>query len=301
MVLFLRLFKKSLLKFYSRHLLRFIDEIKLNQGLILEKLNQISNVPFPKSSFSVFSQWGEDGIIQYLINNIDISEKSFIEFGVEDFVESNCRFLMMKDNWDGYVIDGSSFNIKNLQQSYFFWRYNLTAVCAFITKDNINHLLSASSFPSKVGLLSIDIDGNDYYVLDEIITKPSILICEFNSIFGPDRKISVPYNSNFDRTVAHYSNLFWGASLSAINYAAEKKGLVLVGVNDAFNNAFFVHRRLLNDKIVQKSVSEVFGFSKYRESRSIDGKLTSISGKERAKLIDGLSVFNVESKEHEYF
>jgi hypothetical protein len=301
MVFFLGLFKKSLLKFYSRHLLRFIDEIKLNQGLILEKLNQISNVTFPKSSFSVFSQWGEDGIIQYLINNIDISEKSFIEFGVEDFIESNCRFLMMKDNWDGYVIDGSSFNIQILQQSYFFWRYNLTAVCAFITKDNINHLLSASSFPNEVGLLSIDIDGNDYYVLDEIITKPSILICEFNSIFGPDRKISVPYNSNFDRTVAHYSNLFWGASLSAINYAAEKKGLVLVGVNDAFNNAFFVRRELLNDKVVQKSVSEVFGFSKYRESRSIDGKLTSVSGKERVKLIDGLSVFNVESKELENF
>jgi hypothetical protein len=301
MVLFLRFFRKSLLKFYSRHLLHFIDEIKLNQGLILEKLNQISGAPLLKSSFSVFSQWGEDGIIQYLINNIDISEKSFIEFGVEDFIESNCRFLMMKDNWDGYVIDGSSFNIQNLQQSYFFWKYNLTAVCAFITKDNINHLLSASSFPNEVGLLSIDIDGNDYYVLDEIITKPSILICEFNSIFGPDRKISTPYNSNFDRTVAHYSNLFWGASLSAINYAAEKKGLVLVGVNDAFNNAFFVRRELLNDKVVQKSVSEVFGFSKYRESRSIDGKLTSVSGKERVKLIEGLPVFNVESKELENF
>jgi hypothetical protein len=264
-------------------------------------MNQISNVPFSKSSFSIFSQWGEDGIIQYLVNNTEILKKSFIEFGVEDFLESNCRFLMMKDNWDGYVIDGSSSNIEILKKSYFFWRYNLTATCAFITKDNINHLLSASSFPSEVGILSIDIDGNDYYVLDEINTKPSILICEFNSIFGPDRKISVPYDSSFNRTVAHYSNLFWGASLSAINYAAEKKGLVLVGVNDAFNNAFFVRKELLNEKIVQKSVCEVFGFSKYRESRSLKGKLTFISGKERAKIIEGLSVFNVESKELEIF
>jgi hypothetical protein len=83
-----------------------IDDIKMNQGIILSRLNAIANTDLENSKFKVFSQWGEDGILQFLVSNLNIRNKTFIEFGVENFLESNCRFLMMKDNWSGFVIDG---------------------------------------------------------------------------------------------------------------------------------------------------------------------------------------------------
>ena len=48
--------------------------------------------------FSAFSQWGDDGIIQYLIHLLDIKEQSFIEFGVGNYLEANTRFLLMNNN-----------------------------------------------------------------------------------------------------------------------------------------------------------------------------------------------------------
>ena len=81
-----------------------------------------------------------------------------------------------------------------------------------VNKDNINKFLKEnldSSF-KDVGLLSIDIDGVDYWILEQInVIKPSVIVCEYNSIFGDVYKISVPYDENFERTKKHYSNLFW--------------------------------------------------------------------------------------------
>ena len=82
--------------------------------------------------------------------NIEIKNKTFIEFGVEDFFESNCRFLLQKDNWSGFVIDGSSRKIQRLKASYFYWKHALNAQCSFITRENINQLLSISGFDKDV-------------------------------------------------------------------------------------------------------------------------------------------------------
>ena len=100
---------------------RRIDEIKINQGRMLTQMQTPNEAgPLWQYEFKVFSQWGEDGIIQFLVNHLDISHRTFIEFGVEDFSESNCRFLLMKDYWHGFVIDGSEKNMARLRASYFF-------------------------------------------------------------------------------------------------------------------------------------------------------------------------------------
>jgi hypothetical protein len=192
-----------------------LDEIKINQGIMLSLLNEGKTTTNLKAyEFKVFSQWGEDGIIQHLTKSIEIKHKTFIEFGVEDFLESNCRFLLMKDDWRGLVIDGSNSNVQRIRNSYFYWRHDLDAVHKFITKENIESVLAASGFDSDLGLLSIDLDGNDYFILEAINNfSPRILICEYNPIFGGARSISVPYQADFRRTNAHHSNLYWGASL----------------------------------------------------------------------------------------
>jgi len=273
------------------------DEVKMNQGLILAELKgRKESKNLQDYEFKVFSQSGEDGILQRLTRVIDIENKTFIEFGVEDFFESNCRFLMMKDNWSGFVIDGSASNIRRLKESYFYWKYELAALDSFITRENINDLLAKSGFGEDLGILSIDLDGNDYYVLEAIrFFKPRILICEYNAVFGAERKISVPYDAGFVRREKHYSELYWGASLGAFAYAAKERGYSLVGTNTTGCNAFFVRNDLLNAQVEVLRTGEAFSPSKFRDSRDQKGNLTYLSGDARLELIKGLHVLNVET------
>src|SRR5207247_4732381 len=128
------------------------------------------------------------------------------------------------------------------------WRHWIDARSAFVTRDNINAKIVAAGRSGDMGLLSVDIDGNDYWVLEAIeVVSPRILIVEYNSTFRPDAAVTIPYDPAFDRTRARPSNLYWGASLAAVAMAADQKGLLLVGSNSAGNNAFFVRRDLLGD------------------------------------------------------
>ena len=251
--------------------------------------------------FKIFSQFGDDGIIQYLIKNIHIDNHSFIEFGVENYLESNTRFLRMNNNWAGVVIDGSENNIQQLKSQPWYWQYDLDAFSAFIDTDNINHLLGSPNC-ENVGLLHIDLDGNDYHILKTLDLKrinPSIIILEYNSVFGLERKITIPYNKTFNRTESHFSNLYWGASLSALTDLAKNKGYVLVGSNIAGNNAYFIRKDLQTDFIYERPVKEVYVESRYRESRNPDGSLSYISGEERLDTIKGLPVLNLETNKIE--
>ena len=250
--------------------------------------------------FKVFSQWGDDGIIQWLIHNLDIPNKTFIEFGVEYYVEANTRFLLMNDNWSGLVMDGSKDNIDRIRQSDFYWKYDLTAKEAFIDCDNINGLISEQRFDRELGILHIDIDGNDYWIWENIdVVNPVIVIMEYNSVFGKDRAITVPYNKTFYRTDAHHSNLYFGASLKAFCHLAEKKGYALVGSNSAGNNAYFVRKDKLNEEVKEVSLDQGYVYSKVREGRDDKGNLNYVSGNGRLDLIKGLPVINVETGEQE--
>jgi hypothetical protein len=274
-----------------------LDDLAIAQGTGLARLNEsIGSTRLKDHEFKVFSQWGEDGIIQYLTRAIDIAHPTFIEFGVEDFREANCRFLLMKDNWRGFVIDGSEVNISRLRDSYFYWKFQIDAVDAFITRENINDLLARSGFDQDLGILSIDLDGIDYHVLESINTfRPRILICEYNAVFGPSRKISVPYDPGFQRTAHHYSNLYFGASLSALAYLANRKGYTLVGTGSSGGNAFFVRDDLLNERLEPLTPLEAYAPSSVRESRDQQGHLSFVGGDARLELIRGLPVLNVET------
>ncbi len=250
--------------------------------------------------FQVFSQWGDDGIIQWLIRNIDFPHRTFIEFGVEDYNESNTRFLLMNDNWSGLIMDGSEKQIGRIQKEQYYWRHELTAKAVFIDRDNIDGLIASSGFEREVGILSVDIDGNDYWVLKAIKSiDPVVLILEYNSVFGPDRAISVPYNPSFQRTQAHFSNLYFGASLKAFHHLATQRGYAFIGCTGAGNNAYFVKRDRLNDQVKEVSLEAGFRESKFRESRDQSGNTTNLTGPARLEAIRGLPVVNVETGQEE--
>jgi hypothetical protein len=247
-----------------------------------------------EAEFKVFSQFGDDGIIQYLIHRLAPLPDSFVEFGVENYRESNTRFLLLNNNWRGLVLDGSQHCIDHIQADEICWRHTLTARCAWITRDNINDLLKEAGFAGEVGLLSIDIDGNDYWVWEKLTVIDSVIaIMEYNSIFGPELAVTIPYDPKFARHRAHYSGQFWGASLPALTQLAGRKGYSLVGCNSAGNNAYFVR----NDKVDNLPVftaKEAFVDARFRDSRSPSGRFTYLSGNRRFDEIAGLDVYEVE-------
>ncbi|MGD8993267.1 MAG: hypothetical protein PVI00_17545 [Desulfobacterales bacterium] len=251
--------------------------------------------------FKVFSQFGDDGIIQYLINNLCVQHSNFIEFGVQDYRESTTRFLMMNDNWTGLIMDASPKNIKKIIHSEYYWKFQLIARHAFVTAENINQLISDAGINGELGLLHIDIDGNDYWVWKAIdIVRPVIAIIEYNSIFGIDRPITTPYDKNFQRTKAHFSNLYFGASLGALLHLARQKKYAFIGCNSAGNNAYFVRRDKLNANVHELSLQEGYVLSRFRESRDRTGNLSYITGNERLNTIRGMPVFNVENNQIEH-
>jgi len=249
-----------------------------------------------EAEFKVFSQFGEDGILQYLIRqtNISTKEKIFIEFGVENYTESNTRFLLVNDNWRGLIIDGGKDNISQCKASDIYWRHDLTAIDAFIDSGNVNKIFSESGFLGEIGILSIDIDGNDYWVWESIsVVNPIIVVCEYNSVFGSKKAVTVPYDPAFERTHAHYSNLYYGCSLKALEILAQRKGYALIGSTSAGNNAFFVRLDRLNS-LNSLSTDEAYVHSLFKDSRDENGKLTFINGNSRANIIANMLVYDIE-------
>lgn len=264
------------------------------QNKTLPILNNIAD-----AEFKVFSQAGDDGIIQYLIHKVQIPQKKFIEFGVENFVESNTRFLLRHDNWAGLVIDGSRKAIEYIMSDDIYYQHDLQALEAFITKDNINDLISSAGISGEIGLLSVDIDGNDYWVWKAIeVVKPVIVVAEYNSVFGKERALTVPYKPDFVRSVAHYSHLYFGASLKALCMLGEEKGYSLVGCNTFGNNAYFVRKDRLGE-LKALSVEEGYVASLFRESRNKQGQLNFLRGTDRYECIKGMPVVNVATGETE--
>ena len=246
-----------------------------------------------EAEFRVYSQWGEDGIIEWLVSQVEVPNKRFIEFGVEDFREANCRFLLRHRGWKGFVMDGSESSMATLRSDPIHWMHDLTARAAFVTAENISGLIANAGFAGPVGLLSVDVDGNDYWVwraIDNV--DAAIVICEYNAVFGDRHALSIPYDPAFERRAAHSSNLYWGASVEAMRRLAAEKGYVFVGTNSAGMNAFFVKRELAAPVLDKLAETKAYP-SRYRESRNESGKLTFIGGVERLSVIGDMPVVDV--------
>ena len=276
-----------------------LDEAKLliAKQLILHMKGRGIEASIQESEFKVFSQFGDDGIVQYLIHHLEIPPdlRTFIEFGVENYAESNTRFLLMNDNWRGLVIDGDPGNMAQLRAADYYWKHDLTATAAFIDRDNVNDLFRNHGFSGEIGLLSIDIDGNDYWVWERIeAVNPIVVVVEYNAVYGPSRAVTIPYDPAFRRGRAHFSNLYWGCSLKALHLLARKKGYAFVGCNSAGNNAYFVRHDKLG-ALEALSVEEGFSPSRFRESRNPGGHLNWLHEQERLAAIQDMIVYDLET------
>jgi hypothetical protein len=244
--------------------------------------------------FRVHSQWGEDGIIEWLVSKIPSISTTFIEFGVQSYIEANTRFLMRNRGWRGLVMDGDAANVAAILARPDHWMHDLQVAHAFITVENINELIISHGFSGDLGILSIDIDGNDYWVYEAIsCVKPAILIVEYNAVFGDLHPITIPYNAEFERNNAHHSNQYFGASFVAVRSLAEARGYHLVGTSSSGVNAFFV-RGDLADPILGSIANPTHAWpQRHRDSRDSEGKLSYVRGLDKAALISNMDVYDL--------
>jgi len=296
--------KNILSKFFKKYncdnsyeIIKNIDiQSILTAKILIHQQKSIKSNNINDYEFRVFSQFGDDGIIQYLIDNLEIkkNERKFIEIGVGDYSESNTRFLLMKDYWEGLILDGSK-QILTVKKKYYdlMWKNKLKVGCEWITKDNINDVIQKYKFDNDVGVLSIDVDGNDYWIWKNInIIKPIIVIIEYNSLFGKKNKTLVPYLENFQRYSAHKSGLYWGSSISALVDLGKSKGYDLVGGNSAGVNLYFVRndRRNLLSRV---DIEDAYFKQKFSDIKDNNGNFLDISYEEKLNLIKDLKLFDI--------
>lgn len=220
--------------------------------------------------FKVYSQNDEDGIIEEIFNRIGTTNKIFVEFGVGNGLECNSHYLLHK-GWRGVWLEGSEKNVKEMAEkfSHVIASGKLNGGRAFITRKNINDLISGSGTAGIIDLLSIDVDGNDYHIWQAInVVQPRVVIIEYNAKFPPNHEWVMPYKENhaWDGTDCH------GASLKALEILGRQLGYQLVGTNLSGVNAFFVQQELAKNLFLEPATAEeLYNPARYFKQKYING------------------------------
>jgi hypothetical protein len=195
--------------------------------------------------FRAFSQQGEDGILLYVFALLGMGERRCVEICAGDGIECNTANLIVNHGWNGLLFDGDK-RLVEKGRAYYSRLGDTSAyppafVNAWITRENVNELLKQNGFVGPVDLLSLDLDGVDYWIWQAIdVIRPRVVIAEVQCIWGADRSVSVPYSETFKAPVHDRFKVYCGASLPAFAKLARAKGYRLVGVQRLGFNAVFV-------------------------------------------------------------
>jgi hypothetical protein len=216
-------------------------------------------LPLSEVGFRVFSQFEEDGILLYVLTLIGSENRIFVDLGSADGVNSNCANLAINHGWTGLFIDGDEDNIQTGRNYYskhpHTWACPPEFVSAMICRENINELIRDAQFDGEVDLLSIDIDGNDYWVWDAIeCITPRVVIIETHVEFGM-HSIVVPYDREYVYPGKHPQ--YHGASPVAMAKLAKKKGYRLIGANNYGFNTIYVRHGIAEKVFPEVSVESV--------------------------------------------
>ena len=204
-----------------------------------DNLNDINKYEFKKTS-----QNNEDGIIEFIFNKIGVKKINFVEIGF-DFYQNNSLNFLSKAN-KGLFIDGSEDKVIKLKSimALLYPFKDITVLKKFIDKDNLNLIIDGYFHnDEEIDFFSIDVDGNDYYLLQNLKVRPKVICIEYNFWFGPDIKCSVPYDKNFTWEIG---STYYGASLNSLCEIAKKKGYYLIALESHCVNAFFIRSDLKN-------------------------------------------------------
>ena len=214
---------------------------------------------FDEVGFRCHSQYEEDGILLYIFALIGTTNKIAVEMCAGHGIVCNTTNLIVNHGWQGLLFDGSSQNVETGRQ--FFSQHPDTRlwppqfVNAWITAENVNSIVQKEGISGKIDLLSLDMDGMDYWIWKALdCIEPRVVVCEAHNVIGPDKAITVPYDPNFKIQIPDYC----GASLAAMNKLAAQKGYRLVGAHRYGFNAFFVRNGIGEDLFPPAPVATCF-------------------------------------------
>lgn len=206
---------------------------------------------FEDTGFRVYSQNDEDGLLLYIFALIGMTKKVCVDIGAAQPYGANTTNLLCNWGWRGLLIEGNERMVHNAQ--VFFqrhkdtWTFPPTIIQAWITAENINQLVKEQGFAGEIDLLSLDLDGVDYWLWKSLdVVQPRVVVVEYQDMWGSEKAMTVPYRPDFqcpDTTSFNYC----GASLPAFVKLARDKGLRLVGANSYGFNAFFVRNGIAED------------------------------------------------------
>jgi len=201
--------------------------------------------------FKAYSQNDEDGIIQEIFRRIGVTNRTFFEFGAGNGLESNCCYLLLQ-GWSGAWADTEEQYLSQVRTMFMPWIASgkLTVSRGMVTAQNVNEVMKTLKLPADLDLLSIDVDGNDYYIFEAVSPRPRVVIVEYNAELRPPVRLVQKPTDRWNDT--SYS----GASLSALTAMAKLKGYVLVGTNLPGVNAFFVREDCAGSLFAAEATAE---------------------------------------------
>ena len=266
----------------------YLNEAKKNYHLIKN---------LKDSEYKIFSQTGEDGIIDFLFSKLKIEDCRFVEIGVSDYSEANSRYIYERSFAKGLIIDIEKNFKEKVSKNINLWKGLLELENIEINGSNVNEILDKYTLNENLDLFSIDIDGIDYWVIESLKPKISkIFVLEYNPIFGSNLEITIPNINKFNRLKSHYTGCYYGASLKAMIKIMKQKGYDFIGTNKLNFNAFFVVDELsyifkdLKDNLKKL---EYYTTLQIRDSRNKNGELSFLDRDQILKEIGDLEVLDV--------
>jgi hypothetical protein len=234
----------------------------INQYRLMKKLMTAGEMPgLTDVGFKVYSQFEEDGILLYIFSLIGTTNKRVVEICAGDGVECMAANLIVNHGWTGLLFDGNAELVQNGIKFYASnkstWLHPPIFKHAWVTRENVNQLIEENGFHGEIDLLSLDMDGNDYHIMDVIdVIKPRVIICETHNVIPSHLALTVSYSAEFSRTEGSHPD-FMGVSLLAMTKLLNKKGYRLIGSHRYGFNAIFLPAGVATDYFPEVSVESV--------------------------------------------
>ena len=260
------------LKSINAQILELNNKIDATKEILTDiHLDHLSNSQNQKNElnrfeFQVYSQNGEDGILNEILKRLNIESGYFVEIGIQDGLETNTTFLLMK-GWKGAWIEADQAYLPKINQTFRkeIEDKNLTILNDFVNAENINQILSKENLPSEIDILSIDIDSNDYWVWKNIVVRsPKIIIIEYNAFIPCETEWIMDYHS----AKVWDSSTVFNASLKSLEMLGREKGYKLLACCYNGVNAFFVREDLITDKFLPLQIEEIYQPVRYYLKRN---------------------------------
>lgn len=216
------------------------------QAQLMLQLQELADPRTPQQfALSVHSQFEEDGILLWLFANVGTTTREAVELCAGDCIESNSANLILNHGWTGLMCDADAANVAAGKRFYQRCRptriWPPRVVQQWLTAENVNAFLREHEVRPDPDLLSIDVDGMDYWLWRAIdVVSPRVVVVEINHLWGAEKAVTVPYSPDFRATFSPHGSDYAGASLPAMIKLGKQKGYRLVAVNRLATNAFFV-------------------------------------------------------------